>query len=124
MHDKDAITWFEIPSVDLQRAVRFYGDMLGQPLKRMEMFGAPFYAFAYQPPGVGGCVVRQDSQRPSDQGTIPYLRCPAPLADALARATAAGGRTVQAPLDLPDDMGKVAQIIDSEGNRVGLHATH
>ena len=34
----------------------------------------------------------------------------------------AGGKIAVPRTDLPGDMGSFAHIIDSEGNRVGLHA--
>jgi predicted enzyme related to lactoylglutathione lyase len=30
---KDAITWFDIPTEDFDRAVKFYSDILGQPIR-------------------------------------------------------------------------------------------
>jgi uncharacterized protein len=51
-----------------------------------------------------------------------YLNA-APSLDAwLARVPAAGGSIAQPKVTLPDGMGVFAHIIDSEGNRVGLHA--
>ena len=36
------------------------------------------------------------------------------------RVAKAGGK-VESVIELPDGMGRAAHIIDSEGNRVGLH---
>jgi predicted enzyme related to lactoylglutathione lyase len=49
-----------------------------------------------------------------------YLHAPA--IDAwLERVPAAGGRIVTGKTALPQGMGYFAHILDSEGNRVGLH---
>ena len=32
-----------------------------------------------------------------------------------------GGQCVFGPMTLPDHMGRIAHIVDTEGNRVGLH---
>ena len=40
----------------------------------------------------------------------------------LARARELGATVLQDKLELPRDIGFIAQIVDSEGNRVGLHS--
>ena len=42
--------------------------------------------------------------------------------DWLARVEPAGGRVITPKTALPPGMGLLAHILDSEGNRVGLHA--
>ncbi len=123
MHEKDALTWFEIPTRDLSRASRFYATLTGAPLTPEQWGEVAFHVFPYQPDGVSGCITGDPQQQPADRGTIVYLRVAAPLAAALARAESAGGRVAGPVMTLPGDMGVVAQILDTEGNRVGLHAT-
>ena len=45
-----------------------------------------------------------------------------PVRNLLARVEAAGGRIASPKVQLPGDMGAFAHIVDTEGNRVGLHA--
>lgn len=59
---------------------------------------------------------------PSATGTIVYLSATGRLDRALALVAAAGGRIETPRTALPDGMGDVAHIIDTEGNCVGLHA--
>jgi len=120
MHD--ALTWFEIPAADLRRATRFYETVLGRPLKAETMGGSSMSIFPYQEPGVGGCVIAGSGHAPSERGTVVYLDAAPKLDDALARVGNAGGRVVLPKTALPGDLGFFAHIIDSEGNRVGLHA--
>jgi len=51
-----------------------------------------------------------------------YLNAAPKIDDALARVAKAGGKVVLPKTALPGDMGFYAHMIDSEGNRVGLHA--
>jgi predicted enzyme related to lactoylglutathione lyase len=44
------------------------------------------------------------------------------LDTALERAQGAGGKVALPKTQLPEGMGAYAHIVDSEGNRVGLHA--
>jgi predicted enzyme related to lactoylglutathione lyase len=73
--------------------------------------------------GIGGCVVVMDTHQPSATGSIVYLYVGKDLDGALARTRSAGGQVAHDKTPLPGDLGHFAHIIDSEGNRVGLHAS-
>lgn len=114
------ITWFEIPAADFSRAVRFYETIFASPLQHMAEW--PNLAiFPYQRPGVSGAVAYGDGHRPSSDGVVIYLNCDGRIDDVLGRVEKAGGAIVQPKSHLPS-VGYVAQIRDSEGNRIGLHA--
>ena len=120
-----AINWFEIPVADMDRAIRFYEAASASPLRR-EAFGGPGQELAVFDVGDGtavkGALLSNGQAQPSAQGAIVYLNA-APSIDAwLARAQAAGGKVVQAKTALPPGMGFFAHVLDSEGNRVGVHA--
>jgi predicted enzyme related to lactoylglutathione lyase len=117
----DAINWFEIPVKDLERATRFYEVMLGKKLKREVFGGTPMATF---PTGaredVGGSLVADPKCSPSASGSLVYLDAP-DLDDALVRAKKAGG-TIELPKTDIGEPGHIAIVIDTEGNRIGLHA--
>lgn len=117
-----AITWFEIPTTDFDRARRFYETILDLPL-RVEPFGpARIAMFPYAEPGVTGCLDEASPSRPSTGGTVVYLKvADGALDGVLGRVEAAGGSIAAPKTELPG-IGWVARIDDSEGNRVGLHA--
>jgi predicted enzyme related to lactoylglutathione lyase len=123
LNTANALTWFEIPVRDLDRAQRFYEQLLGAPMKREQMGSQSMAIFAYQPDsGVGGCLAAGPEERaPADQGTLVYLRAAPTLDAVLARLPAAGGRLVWPKTALPEGMGVFAHVLDSEGN-LGLHA--
>ena len=70
---------------------------------------------------MGGCLIAADGHTPSPDGTLVYLGVAA-LDAALERARHVGGRVALPKTELPEGMGRYAHIVDSEGNRVGLHA--
>jgi hypothetical protein len=114
------ITWFEIPAADFGRAVRFYESIFASPLQHMAEW--PNLAiFPYQRPGVSGAIAYGDGHRPSSDGVVIYLNCDGRIDEILGRVEKAGGAIVQPKSHLPS-VGYVAQIRDSEGNRLGLHA--
>jgi uncharacterized protein len=119
------ITWFEIPAADFERAVHFYEAVFGIQLRR-ELDWPGLAIFPYERPGVGGAVVeghnvKPSGTEPSTNGVIVYLNCDGKLDSVLARLTSVGGAVLEEKHHLPG-IGWIAQIRDSEGNRVGLHA--
>ena len=120
---RNAVTWFEIPAADLERAQRFYESVLGATLKREQIGDELLAVFPYERPGAGGCLHRASHPvAPSRDGTRVYLDAGASLDAALARVERAGGRIATPKVALPPGMGFFAHIEDSEGNVVGLHA--
>ncbi|MFO0470112.1 MAG: VOC family protein [Pseudomonadota bacterium] len=121
-----AVTWFELPARDLDRAQRFYETLLQVRLRRESMGPVRTLAvFPYAAPGVGGCLMNAPDLAPAADGggALVYLDTGrAGLDAALARLPSAGGRQLGPKVTLPAGMGEFAHIEDSEGNRVGLHA--
>jgi predicted enzyme related to lactoylglutathione lyase len=114
------ISWFEIPTSDFPRAIRFYETIFARPLKHEA--GWPNLAiFPYQRPGVSGALAFGEGHRPSPAGVVIYLSCDGRFDDVLGRVESAGGNIVEPKTHIPA-VGWVAQILDSEGNRIGLHA--
>lgn len=114
------VNWFEIPCADIDRAVRFYEAMTGLSLKREIFFGTPHGIFPRrQEGGVTGALVH-NQLRPATDGVVIYLNAAGEIDAWLARAEAAGG-TVLMPRTSIGPMGLIAQIRDTEGNRIGLH---
>jgi uncharacterized protein len=115
-----AITWFEIPAENLERAQRFYETILEKPLIVQPSDGENIAIFPCEDGGVRGCLV--ETAHPSGHGTVVYLNVNGRLDRTLELVTANGGRVELAKTELPRGIGWIAKITDSEGNRVGLHA--
>ena len=119
--NRDAITWFEIPAQNLDRAQSFYEQLLGATLRRESMGGPPMAVFPAEEGGATGCLMAMEDA-PSGHGTLVYLDAGPTLDATLARATALGARIATPRTALPPGLGFFAHIVDCEGNRVGLHA--
>jgi predicted enzyme related to lactoylglutathione lyase len=119
------VVWCEIPSSNLDRAIAFYANILDTPLIKREIFGSnPIAVFPYEYPAISGCLVESTDARPTCDGVLVYLNCDGKLDEVLARVAAAGGAIAEPKTALPPGMGFGAKIVDSEGNRVGLHAAY
>ena len=118
---RNAINWFELPAQDLGRAQKFYETLLGTKLRAETFSGMEMALFPYQEgQGVGGALVKDARFRPSPDGAVVYLDTGAGLDGCLARVEKAGGKVVMPRTDIGDP-GYIAMIVDTEGNRVGLH---
>ncbi len=72
---KDAITWFDIPTIDFNRAVKFYSDILGQKI-RVDAFMRHGFFPMDETGGVGGNLVPPGpGYKPCANGTRVYLSC-------------------------------------------------
>jgi len=121
---KSAISWFEIPCAQLDRAQTFYEAVLGRKMRREPMGPSEGAVFSYQADqGVGGALLAgPTAPAPSANGTLVYLDASPSLDAALARVGAAGGSIALPRQALPPGLGFFAHITDLDGNRVGLHA--
>ncbi len=116
-----AITWFEIPAVQLDRATRFYETLLDIRLKLDEAFPG-MAIWPGEREHVRGCVCVMDEARPHADGVRIYLDAGKSLTPVLARLEAAGGKLVMPTMKISDEIGHIALVADTEGNVVGLHA--
>ena len=122
---KNAITWFEIPSTQLNKAQAFYEAVLSCAMRREPMGPSEGAVFPYdeKADGSGGAIMAgPTAQAPGAGSTLVYLDASPSLDAALARVAKAGGQIALGRQALPDGMGFFAHIIGLDGNRVGLHA--
>ncbi|MEQ8907266.1 VOC family protein [Ekhidna sp.] len=115
------VNWFEIPALNLQRAVSFYNHIYDIEMETTE---SPAYAMAFFPAdnGIGGAVVTGEGCVPSEVGPLVYLNGGKDLSPILNRIEDAGGRIVMPKTLIDEDSGYFALFIDSEGNRLALHS--
>jgi predicted enzyme related to lactoylglutathione lyase len=116
----NALTWFEIPVANLDRAAAFYTKLVARPLKHEVFGGVPhaMFATAETKTTVTGALV-EDAKRPRGAGVTIYLDVDGVQA-AVDRAVAAGGKVIQPTTDI-GPFGTIALIADLDGNVVGVH---
>jgi len=122
---KNAITWFEIPTKDFDRAQRFYEEVLQAELQTMQMEAGgakwAFFPFDMENGGIGGGIVEGQGYEPSKLGSIVYLNGGDDLSEPLSRVEKSGGKVVLPKTSL-GPKGFMAQFIDTEGNKVAFHS--
>jgi len=117
----NAINWFELPTGNFDRAVKFYSDILGAEVQVMDMGGTKMGMLPTFSPdgGVGGHLSADEGVKPSKSGALVYLNGGKDLNAVLNRVNSAGGEVIVEKTPAPG--GHVGVFIDSEGNRVAVH---
>ena len=120
-----AISWFEIPSTNLERATKFYETIFGVQLIAMDTPNIKMRLFPLEDMmGVGGAVVDSGGfHKPSvTDGSLIYLNGNPDLENILSKVEAAGGKIMVPKTEISPEYGYMAVFIDTEGNRIGLHS--
>ena len=122
---KNAISWFEIPTTDLDRATAFYETIfqvklnpLDTPNLKMRMFPIDDWT------GVGGALSYAEGfYKPSaTDGPLVYLNANPDVQIILDRIPAAGGSVLVPKTEISPEYGYMAVFLDTEGNRIALHS--
>ncbi len=123
---KHAISWFEIPATDIDRAQKFYEAVFGIQMQPLDMDQIKMRMFPLDDPmeGVGGTIVQTDGYHiPSaTDGPLIYLNGNPDVNIALNRVEAAGGKITVPKTEISPEYGYMAVFIDTEGNRIALHS--
>ena len=121
-----AISWFEIPATDLDRATKFYEAIFGVSLIPMDLPNIKMRMFPVDDmlKGIGGAVVDSGGfHKPSaTDGTLVYLNGNPDVQNILDKVEAAGGKIALPKTEISPEYGFMALILDTEGNRIGLHS--
>jgi len=123
----NVLTWFEIPVTDIDRAQKFYETILDISMVKRTDGEDKAVFFPFEPNviqatsgRVTGVLSKSERNKPSSNGTIVYINASPSIQDVLDRVEKAGGKVISPKIQIPP--GFIAMIIDSEGNKIGLHA--
>jgi len=120
---KNVVTWFEIPVIDMERAKKFYAEVMETSFEDNEMDGFKMAIFDCEEPAVGGMLVKAEGYEPSKTAAVIYLNGGDDLSGPLDRAVQSGAEVLWPKTAINDgECGYFAQFSDSEGNRVGLYS--
>ncbi len=118
----NAINWFEIPVTDLERAKKFYENILGIKLDLNEMgpMQMAWFPMEQNAPGATGTLIKSEGYTPSHSGSLVYFSVP-DIESTLSNIDSTGGKPLM-PKTSIGDFGFIAHFEDCEGNRVALHS--
>lgn len=126
--DVNMISWFEIPVLDMDRAKKFYETVFDVEISINE-FGNVLMGW-FPPaeditaPGISGSLVKSEGNYiPSaTHGSVVYFNSQSgDLSIELDRVELAGGKILQPKTLISNEIGYMALVLDSEGNRIALY---
>lgn len=123
----NSLNWFEIPILDTARAKKFYETIFDIEMGSFEIMGMEMVNFPQAsedaPNGkVSGALVKSPMHKPSTDGCIIYLNANPTIQTVIERIEKAGGKIVMPKTLINEQIGYMAFFIDTEGNKMGLHA--
>ena len=113
------LVWFDIPVLDLERAIEFFSQVLGIKVSK-DFPGMPVGVLEHGEGEVSGCLVETEDTKPSADGILVYLSVEGSLDEAVGKVEKLGGRVIK-PKHAIGAYGHRAIVLDSEGNRIALH---
>lgn len=122
----NAISWFEIPTIDLARAQIFYETIMGITFFPLDTPNLKMRLFPIENmgTGIGGALVYSGGFHvPSTtDGPLIYLNGNPDVQHILDKVEAAGGKIIVPKTMISPQFGYMAAIIDTEGNRIAFHS--
>ncbi|MGV4413662.1 VOC family protein [Chryseobacterium sp. T1] len=114
--------YFEIPVNDMARAMEFYKNVFDFQFEtdHFENIDMAYFPFSDEQSGISGALAKGEIYKPTKDGILIYFNTNN-IELSLKKAQNYGAE-VLFPATFHQDLGfAVAEIQDSEGNRIGLH---
>lgn len=123
----NVVGWFELPVEDMDRAIKFYENVFGFEIERHQMGELDMGWFPSLPEAngaMGSLVYMPEFYETSDKkGPLIYFTAHSgDLSNELGRVEKAGGKVIMDKKQISEDVGYMALVQDSEGNRIALHS--
>jgi hypothetical protein len=123
---QNAISWFEIPTTDINRAQKFYEAIFGITMMPMDLPNIKMRMFPLDDmmTQVGGALVYSDGfhKASATDGPLIYLNANPDVQHVLDKVVAAGGHILVPKTEISPEYGFMGVFIDTEGNRIALHS--
>lgn len=116
-------SWVEIPVKDIERAARFYEQLLGVEVTITDAPPRRMATLYFEPNEVGGSLLQAPGVEPGDQGAHVYLNAGrgSELEVMIERVRSLGAEIIIPATPMGSD-GRFATFKDTEGNTLSLFA--
>jgi uncharacterized protein len=115
------VVYFEIPVLDIDRAVKFYTSVFNFTFEKevIDKNEMALFPFTDEHTGISGALAKGEIYKPTKDGVVIYFKTEN-IDTTLKLVTETGGKILY-PKTSNGDLGFVAEFEDSEGNRIALH---
>jgi predicted enzyme related to lactoylglutathione lyase len=116
-------SWIEIPVQDIERAARFYGQLLEREVTITDDPPRRMAILYFEPNEVGGSLLQSPNLPPGNQGIHIYLKAGrgSDLEAMIERVRSLGAEIILPATPMGND-GRFASFKDTEGNILSLFA--
>jgi len=122
--NRNPVGWFEIYVQDMDRAKKFYEEVLRVELMKLESPNPEIEMQAFpmdmEAGGASGALAKMEGCPSGGMGTLVYFSCN-DCANEASRVKAAGGHICKPKMPI-GQYGFIALVKDTEGNMIGLHS--
>ncbi len=125
MVEVNSFNWFEIPALNIGRAQEFYEIIFDMDMPHVqEIMGRKIVRFPTELTNgkVLAAIVESPSHKPSAEKPVIYLNANPDIQMILDRVEEFDGKIIMPKTKISPGIGYKAYIIDTEGNKIGLHA--
>jgi uncharacterized protein len=116
------VVYFEIPVNDMDRAIKFYKTVFNVEFAKeiIDKNEMALFPFADENSGISGALAKGEIYKPTKDGVVIYFHTE--NIDQTLQLAAANGAPILYP-KTDNGIGLVAELEDSEGNRIALYAS-
>ena len=119
---KNAIMWFEIPTVDFERAVKFYKNIVKWEFTMDDSMWMKMAFFPYdRMEWVWWALINTTSIKPTKDWITVYFDAWKSIDDMVSLVAKNWWKMIMPKTSIWKEMWFIAQFIDTEWNRIGLH---
>lgn len=124
--NKNVVGWFEIPVINMDRAIKYYEAVFDIKLSRHLLGPIDMAWFPAVEEGAGtpgSLVYNERAYKPSMDGVLIYFTAlSGDLSIELGKVEKSGGKILLPKTQISEEVGYMALFSDSEGNRIALHS--
>lgn len=118
---KHIICWTDIPVSDLDRATKFYREVLKEDIQKISEGGMEMSMVYNEECHSNFCLSVMEERKPGSSGPLIYLSVEGRLDEAVSLVEPNGGKVLEAKHQI-GPYGWRALIEDPEGNGIALHS--
>lgn len=116
------VVYFEIPVTEIDRAIKFYNAVFHFEFEKENIDNneMALFPFANENSGISGALAKGEIYKPTKNGVVIYFKTEN-IDETLKLATSNGGQILYPITN--NGIGLVAELEDTEGNRIALYQT-
>ncbi|MBK7959550.1 MAG: VOC family protein [Bacteroidetes bacterium] len=118
-HPSNPVIYFEIPVLDIDRAMVFYKTVFNFEFNReiIDHYEMALFPFVDGESGISGALAKGDIYKPTVEGVLIYFKTEN-IEESMKLASTNGGQMLYPITD--NGIGLVGEFKDTEGNRIAL----